>query len=350
MNYPSSMSRGGLLPAQMSGPRFTEDSLQRQKQINTLMVFNQNVSEVQHGVHYRVDFAPQGTPLQLQVYLSPNFPRERPHILLSPPCTHPWLDANGSVVGAPGLLNYSIHSDLGRVVQAIKMEMEKNPPVPQPASQQQTQSKPQSQHSVYQASHLHNAYPYQSAAFASGHSTRTNGASAGFARAAPSPAESAIPGLNDLSEKELKELKDNEVAARAFVRSLPNPTVKRLEKEAADRRERIATLLKEHETDAAALEGQRQSLIEKLQSVHGKREEVAKLSADLERKRERVSVPALCDLLRKTSLEKEDESDAIAESFLAGEKSLDNFLKEYLASRSAMHLKKAKLDKLRTSM
>lgn len=153
-----------------------------------------------------------------------------------------------------------------------------------------------------------------------------------------------------MSEKELKELRENEVAARAFVRSLPNPMVKRLEKEASDRRERITTLLKEHETAAEALETQRQSLIEALQSVHGKREKVAELSAEVERKRERVSVPALCDLLRKTSLEKEDESDAIAESFLAGDKSLDDFLKEYLASRSAMHLKKAKLDKLRTTM
>merc|ERR1711879_360961 len=43
--------------------------------------------------------------------------------------TNPWLDINSSsVIGSPGLNTFGVHSELGRVVQAIKREFEKNPP------------------------------------------------------------------------------------------------------------------------------------------------------------------------------------------------------------------------------
>ena len=42
---------------------------------------------------------------------------------------HSWLDARGNVIGAPGLNAYGTHSELGRVVQAIKRAFEKDPPV-----------------------------------------------------------------------------------------------------------------------------------------------------------------------------------------------------------------------------
>ena len=103
--------------------------LSRRKQINTLMIFNENVSEVEVDSKYRIDFSIRNRPVSLDIYLPGGFPKDRPVIRLQDPLktfSHPWLDPEGNVVGAPGLLNHSVHSDLGRVAQAIKREFERN--------------------------------------------------------------------------------------------------------------------------------------------------------------------------------------------------------------------------------
>ena len=112
--------------------------LARRKQVNTLHIFNENVIEVRHDLEYRIAFqAGDEVPLNLQILLPPDFPsRSRPLLRIFPTkcdesigrLSHPWLGADNMVVGSPGLNNFGIHSDLGRVVQAIKREFEKNPP------------------------------------------------------------------------------------------------------------------------------------------------------------------------------------------------------------------------------
>lgn len=129
-------------------PTEEDQAIIKRKQINTLRsvmkeilgilsfsndsfsfrIFNENVSEIQPDVQYSVEFdLSSGQRATLLVFLPPGFPRERPVIRLKQTeLHHPWLDANGTVVGAPGLINYTVHSDLGRVVQAIKRELEKS--------------------------------------------------------------------------------------------------------------------------------------------------------------------------------------------------------------------------------
>ena len=117
-------------------------ALDRRKQINTLLIFNENVSEVSPNQSYRVDFtvgAGGDLALVMIIDLPPKFPAHgsRPLIRVEAKAggggggglRHAWLEPEtGNVVGAPGLLSYGPHSDLGRVVQAIKRTLEKDPP------------------------------------------------------------------------------------------------------------------------------------------------------------------------------------------------------------------------------
>lgn len=86
----------------------------------------------------------------LKVYLSSSFPIEKPKLHVTPSINHQWVDGStGEIQKAPGLLNvkkfqllillevlnlfvsmqFTIHSDLGRVVQAIIREFERFPPL-----------------------------------------------------------------------------------------------------------------------------------------------------------------------------------------------------------------------------
>lgn len=101
----------------------------RKRQIDTLKVFNDNVLELSENSEYRVEFLVHGKNMSLSVVLGPDFPNEKPSIFINPPIMHPWIGENSNqVIGAPGLLNYTLHSDLGRVVQAIIREFQKSIP------------------------------------------------------------------------------------------------------------------------------------------------------------------------------------------------------------------------------
>ncbi|KAJ8667493.1 hypothetical protein QAD02_009156 [Eretmocerus hayati] len=100
----------------------------RKRQIDTLKIFNDNVSELQEDVEYRVEFDAGNKRMAIMVSLSPEFPLEKPVLRVSPPIIHKWCNEHSEIVNAPGLLNFTVHSDLGRVVQAIIREFSKNPP------------------------------------------------------------------------------------------------------------------------------------------------------------------------------------------------------------------------------
>jgi len=96
----------------------------REQQIDTLKVFNENVTEIHFDKEYCVEFPTNAGSLKLIIELNPKFPLEKPRMKVYPRIIHKWVDINGEIVLAPGLTNYTIHSDLGRVVQVIRREFE----------------------------------------------------------------------------------------------------------------------------------------------------------------------------------------------------------------------------------
>ncbi|KAJ4440263.1 hypothetical protein ANN_08402 [Periplaneta americana] len=102
-------------------------AVNRKRQIDTLKVFNDNVTEIQ-DVEYRVEFNVGGYGMAILVSLSPEFPLEKPVLKVTPQTDHPWVNEQSEIISAPGLLNFTVHSDLGRVVQTIIREFERRPP------------------------------------------------------------------------------------------------------------------------------------------------------------------------------------------------------------------------------
>ncbi|XP_076236669.1 vacuolar protein sorting 37A [Calliopsis andreniformis] len=103
-------------------------AVKRKRQIDTLKIFNDNVIELREDVEYQVQFNAGERRMAIMVSLSPEFPLEKPVLRVSPPISHPWCNEHSEITSAPGLLNFTVHSDLGRVVQAIIREFSKNPP------------------------------------------------------------------------------------------------------------------------------------------------------------------------------------------------------------------------------
>lgn len=105
-----------------------------------------SVTEVAEGYEYQVHFRAGCKDFSLTVTLKGDFPNDKPTLKISPVVIHPWVSSDGEITGAPGLLNvcyciclfssavlitvfqFTVHSDLGRVVQAIVREFQRTPP------------------------------------------------------------------------------------------------------------------------------------------------------------------------------------------------------------------------------
>ncbi|CAL7949329.1 unnamed protein product [Xylocopa violacea] len=74
---------------------------------------------------------------------------------------------------------------------------------------------------------------------------------------------------------------------------------------------------------------------------------IIKQKLDYIKKSGEMSVDTALDLLQTAAAEIEEESETIAEKFLAGDMEVDEFLEQFLSRRKLMHLRKVKVDKLR---
>ena len=68
---------------------------------------------------------------------------------------------------------------------------------------------------------------------------------------------------------------------------------------------------------------------------------------ELKEKSGEMTAETALDLLQTTAAETEEESESIAEKFLAGDMEVDEFLEQFLSRRKLMHLRKVKVDKLK---
>ncbi|KAI0234874.1 Vacuolar protein sorting-associated protein 37A [Lamellibrachia satsuma] len=102
---------------------------QREAQIQQLKIFNQNVSEIQRDVEYLVKCTIHATTISLHIALPAEFPQEKPLVRVSPPLTHPWVNEQMLVTGCPGINNFMVHSDLGKVTREIVEEFRRRSPI-----------------------------------------------------------------------------------------------------------------------------------------------------------------------------------------------------------------------------
>lgn len=57
------------------------------------------------GKEYSIAFQSGRNELTLHIYLSNEFPKEKPVLKITPVVIHQWVNADGEVTSAPGLLN-----------------------------------------------------------------------------------------------------------------------------------------------------------------------------------------------------------------------------------------------------
>jgi len=293
----------------------TDTRLSRQKQIHSLAVYHEAVECVTEGAEYRIKFrGPEQMQFSLLVKLPSDFPTAQPHIFIEPCVAHQWVQpTTGRVTQAPGLLNFSPHSDLGMVVGAIRREFEK-------AESLQVLTPPTAAVSRSQES-----------------ASATNSSD---------PVQAAVAAL---SKEELQEVLDNEVALEKLLLSIDFPPLESITENIKSMQEVITVTAQTNITLETEIETLRDALLCKVEEYHTKKLSLGQTAAKVKMLQSRVEGGVLADQLVRLSVDNEEKSDGIADKFLEKEMSVEEFLTEYIATRQQSHLQKLKADKIKES-
>ncbi|XP_076749932.1 vacuolar protein sorting 37B [Xylocopa sonorina] len=155
----------------------------------------------------------------------------------------------------------------------------------------------------------------------------------------------ALGLLSHLTNDELKELLNNDAKFEDIVKDVKQFKDLETEKEmlmASNRSLAEFNLSKQPE-----LQEGKQALKELSEQGNGLCMIVKEKLDYLKEKSGEMSVDTALDLLQTAAAEIEEESETIAEKFLAGDMEVDEFLEQFLSRRKLMHLRKVKVDKLR---
>jgi len=293
----------------------TDTRLSRQKQIHSLAVYHEAVECITEGSEYRIKFrGPEQMQLSLLVKLPSDFPTAQPHIFIEPCVAHQWVQpSTGRITQAPGLLNFSPHSDLGMVVGAIRREFEK-------------------------AESLQVLAPPTAAVSRSQESAATTNSS--------DPVQAAVAAL---SKEELQEVLDNEVALEKLLLAIDFPPLESITENIKSMQEVITVTAQTNITLETEIETLRDALLCKVEEYHTKKLSLGQTAAKVKMLQSRVEGGVLADQLVRLSVDNEEKSDGIADRFLEKEMPVEEFLTEYIATRQQSHLQKLKADKIKES-
>ncbi|XP_046398698.1 vacuolar protein sorting-associated protein 37A [Ischnura elegans] len=332
-----------MLPRIFRGESDENSVAKRKRQIDTLKVFNDNVIELQEDVEYKVNFSAGGQIMAIIATLPPDFPHENPILKVFPPVTHPWVNDQGLITGAPGLLNFTVHSDLGRVVQAIIREFEKKPPPlvmlgshqeGYNLSQQPTSTPPHSTSSPPPPPAPPSPTPPM------GMLSRNNEGIPGSSRRI----NSIFPDLVSVPTSELQRLWENEDRLEEAVLGLPE--ILQLQATVDELMARNEEIARETLSKQPLLESLKQSVIEKLETVATLKETYESLSQKYQKISEMYSPPQIKEAMWQAATKSDEESERVAEEFLNGELDVEQFLDLYIEKRMLSHSRRIKEEKL----
>ncbi|XP_066488916.1 vacuolar protein sorting-associated protein 37A isoform X1 [Tiliqua scincoides] len=384
MNWLFPLSKGGSASSPSAAgtpppPALTSLQQQKQRQVESLRSAHAAIAEIQKDVEYRLPFTINNLTININILLPPQFPQEKPVISVFPPIRHHLMDKQGVYVTCPLISNFTMHSDLGKIVQSVLDEFWKNPPVLAPNStqfpylynkpagvpsyapqnfsflspylpQETNRSKP----SVPVAESLSSGYTIDRPA-APSHAitvlplpvptaeTSSQGSQNGFSYKMPDVPE-AFPELSELSILQLEDMNEQEDLLLQHFVDLPQ--LKQVISDKDDLVKSIEKLAKKNLLLEPSLETKRQAVLDKY-------EQLTQLKATFEKKMQRqhelsesCSASALQARLKVAAHEAEEESDTIAEDFLEGKTEIDDFLSSFMEKRTVCHCRRAKEEKL----
>lgn len=310
----------------------------RKRQINTLKIFNDNVTEVQENSEYKVTFNSGRNELNLLVSLTPEFPNEKPILKISPSVSHPWVNGDGEITSAPGLLNFTVHSDLGRVVQAIIREFERTPPPL--ASDHSTTSITSPTNPILESDSVGRASPSYHLSFMG----RQTFSPPPLSTNTSTTQSVAFPELNTLSLEELQYLSESTDRQEEFIDNLPQ--MKEMNKTVDDLILQVEELAISNLTKRERLDDLKKAIDERIEEVTKLAFETERLNATYQTLSDNYAPRNIQEQLKLAANKEDRKSEKIAESFLNGELEVDKFLSIYLQSRMLSHTRRTKEEKL----
>uniref|UniRef100_G1QQC4 VPS37A subunit of ESCRT-I n=1 Tax=Nomascus leucogenys TaxID=61853 RepID=G1QQC4_NOMLE len=349
-------------------------SLQQQKQrlIESLRNSHSSIAEIQKDVEYRLPFTINNLTININILLPPQFPQEKPVISVYPPIRHHLMDKQGVYVTSPLVNNFTMHSDLGKIIQSLLDEFWKNPPVLAPTSTA----------FPYLYSNPSGMPPYASQGFpflppyppqeanrsitslsvadtvsssTTSHTTAKPAAPSfgvlsnlplpiptmdasistsqnGFGYKMPDVPD-AFPELSELSVSQLTDMNEQEeVLLEQF---LTLPQLKQIITDKDDLVKSIEELARKNLLLEPSLEAKRQTVLDKVMPDF---------------LFQSCSASALQARLKVAAHEAEEESDNIAEDFLEGKMEIDDFLSSFMEKRTICHCRRAKEEKLQQAI
>ncbi|CAG9858414.1 unnamed protein product [Phyllotreta striolata] len=316
----------------MLSRRFMLDGDIRKHQINTLKIFNDNVVEIVEGEEYDISFNSGVNNLCLKISLGNKFPKEKPHLKIVPTVSHPWVTADGDVTSAPGLLNFTVHSDLGRVVQAIIREFQRTPP-PLALKQSTTISPSVPINGEIRASPI-NYQPFPNIKSFSPPSQigQTSHQSA------------ALPELSNLSIEELQFLNDNTDRQDEFISELP--LIREQNKILDDVILQVEEMAVTNLSKAGKLDELKLDIEQRMETIAKLAFENERLYSIYQQLSDKYAPRKIQDELKVAAERADKESEKVAESFLSGEIDVDKFLIDFIKIKAISQNRKTKEEKL----
>uniref|UniRef100_A0A1A9ZGL6 VPS37 C-terminal domain-containing protein n=1 Tax=Glossina pallidipes TaxID=7398 RepID=A0A1A9ZGL6_GLOPL len=320
----------------------------RRHQIDTLKVFNDNVVEIVELEEYCVHFESAARSFILTVLLTVNFPNERPKLILSPRVRHCWVNPlTGEVEKAPGLLNYSPHSDLGRVVQVVIREFERFPPSVIKNSATVSSSNlilPLSINISHSLDNINTVGAANNTVSAMQQQNINNYLSQQASPHESSLTTSNLPNLSTLSLDELKKLDNDPEFFNDFIQEMS--VVQQLNEELDSMINQLEYIARENLNKEGHLVELKRKLSDDVNTLKNLGEKCDQLNKKYLKKSDDYAPQHIRELLQIAVSTADTECERHVEQFLNGKIDVQTFLQNYTHSKKLSSERKAKEERL----
>ncbi|KAG2187949.1 hypothetical protein INT44_000699 [Umbelopsis vinacea] len=321
----------------------TPDPLQQQdqlrKQITSLFTYNDHIKELTPEKQYELPFSAGSLDISLLINLPPEFPQDPPIITVTPnDLRHPWMEA--SVVTWQEKLhakNWNSQSNLGKILQEIREEFIRAPPVRSAQSDVVEDDWIAVNSPVSYSSRPPPPIPRDNnnAQLSQPQSNIHDSLSSTLA------IEANI--IKSKSNEELEELLSNESAFEMFFQQLDQVQEQKTVQEElrrgnelfANKNLSVKDELQQLQQEVSALDAEWKEVWQKFQE-NDQRQQAAF---------NRFSTANIIGRLRAAALECDDLSESVAQSFLDGSLDHDTFVKQFRDLRKVYHLRASKVER-----
>ncbi|CAL8073790.1 unnamed protein product [Orchesella dallaii] len=165
-----------------------------------------------------------------------------------------------------------------------------------------------------------------------------------YTQEASADVEDAVRNLQNLTDEQLKNLIEDETSFEEYFKNLSQ--IKKWEAEKDMLMASNKSLAEFNLTFEPKLQAGKATLMELYEQARGVTDELETKRAQLESLYSRTSLDTTHALLQTASMEAEEESDKLAEQFLAGSVDVETFVGQFEPLRCKAHMRKLKTEKM----